>query len=158
MGPSGARKIAIEILRALLGRFLDPSWAPKGGQDGAQDETLRPQDDPRGRQDGTQDDKNRSENRLQKRSRLRTVLRPLGAILGRSWRHLEVDFGHFLLENIGPRENQRFRKKVVSRHVLGRSWVDLGGPRGRLGRPWEVKLGVRRSQDLVLGGLKALRS
>ena len=78
---------------SVLDRFLDPSWAPKRGQDGAQDETWRPQDDPRGRQDGTQDDQNRSKNRLQKRSRLRTVLRPswgdLGPILapsrGRFW-------------------------------------------------------------------------
>ena len=41
---------------SILDRFLDPSWVPKGHQDGAQDEALRPQDDPRGRQDGTQDD------------------------------------------------------------------------------------------------------
>ena len=41
---------------AVLDRFLDPSWVPKGRQDGAQDEALMPQDDPRGRQDGTQDD------------------------------------------------------------------------------------------------------
>ena len=74
---------------AVLTPFLDPSWAPKGNQDGAQDETWRPQDDPRGRQDGTQDDQNRSENRLQKRSRVRAVLRPswgdLGPILAPSW-------------------------------------------------------------------------
>ena len=73
----------------VLDRFLDPSWAPKRSQDGAQDETRRPQDDPRGRQDGTQDDQNRSKNRLQKRSLLRTVLRPswgdLGPILASSW-------------------------------------------------------------------------
>ena len=77
------------IYAPLLDRFLDPSWVPKGGQDGAQDETWRPQDDPRGRQDGTQDDQNRSKNRLQKRSLLRTVLRPswgdLGPILASSW-------------------------------------------------------------------------
>ena len=74
---------------SVLDRFLDPSWAPKRSQDGAQDETRRPQDDPRGRQDGTQDDQNRSKNRLQKRSRLRPVLRPswgdVGPILALSW-------------------------------------------------------------------------
>ena len=73
----------------VLGRFLTPSWARKRSQDGAPDETLRPQDDPRGHQDGTQDDQNRSENRLQKRLCLRTVLRPswgdLGPILAPSW-------------------------------------------------------------------------
>ena len=31
---------------AYLDRFLAPSWAPKGTQDGGQDETWRPQDDP----------------------------------------------------------------------------------------------------------------
>ena len=66
----------------VLDRFLDPSWVPKGRQDGAQDETWRPQDDPRGHQDGTQDDQNRSKNRLRKRSRLRAVLRPSWGDLG----------------------------------------------------------------------------
>ena len=33
------------------------------------------------------------------------------------------------------RENQRFRKKVVSRHVSGRSWVDLGRQKGS---SWEA--------------------
>jgi hypothetical protein len=102
--------------------------------------------------------KNRTENLLQKRSRLRVVLRPswgdLGPILAPSWGH----FGGFVLVFVLFRGHRRFRKKVVSRRVLDRSWVDLSGQRGRLGRPWEVKVGVRRSQGLVLGGLKALRS
>ena len=33
------------------------------------------------------------------------------------------------------RENRRFRTKVVSRHVLGRSWVDLGRQKGS---SWEA--------------------
>ena len=32
----------------------------------------------------------------------------LGAILGRSWPHLGVDFGEKTLENVGPRENPHF--------------------------------------------------
>ena len=40
----------------VLNRFWDPSWVPKGHQDGAQDEALRPRDDPRGCQNGTQEE------------------------------------------------------------------------------------------------------
>ena len=32
----------------------------------------------------------------------------LGAILGRSWPHLGVDFGEKKLENVDPRENHDF--------------------------------------------------
>ena len=110
---------------------------------------------PKRRQDGAQDEQKSMINFALKTIpfwiRLKTVL-------GRSWPHLGVDFGSKTLENVIFRENRRFRKNIVSRRVLGRSWVDLGGQRGRLGRPWGVKLGVRRSQGLVLGGLKALRS
>ena len=86
----------------------------------------------------------------------------LGSDLGRFWVVLGGSLGGIFIEILLVfvlfRGNRRFRKKVVSRRVLGRSWADLGGQRGRLGRPWGVKLGVRRSQDIVLGGLKALRS
>ena len=143
---------------SVLDRFLDTSWVPKGSQDGAQDETLRPQDDPRGRQDGTQDDQNRSKNRLQKRSRLRTVLRPswgdLGPILAPSWGH----FWWFCFGFCNISWKSTFSKKILSRPVLAPSWADLGGQRDRLGRPWGSKLGVRRPQGLVLEGLKALKS
>ena len=73
----------------VLGRFWDPSWVPKRSPDGAQDETLRPQDGPRGRQDGTQDDQDKSKHRVQKRLCLRTISRPswgdLRPILASSW-------------------------------------------------------------------------
>ena len=88
-GELTVRRGAPQKSRALLSRFLDPSWAPKGSQDGAQDETRRPQDDPRGSQDESKTNKNRSQNCLKKRSRFRTVLRPswgdLGPILAPSW-------------------------------------------------------------------------
>ena len=52
-----------------------------------------------------------------------------------------------------------FSNKIRSQDA---SWDDLGSiwvaKRGRVGRPWGFKLGVRRSQGVVLGGLKALRS
>ena len=87
----------------VLDRFLDPSWVPKGRQDGAQDETWRPQDDPRGRQDDTQDDKNRSKKCLKKRSRFRSVLRP-------SW----GDLGSILAPSCGPKNAPNITPADVS--------------------------------------------
>ena len=53
-----------------------------------------------------------TKNRCKKRSEKSIELRPswgrLGAILGRSWPHLGVDFGEKTLENVGPRENRHF--------------------------------------------------
>ena len=55
-----------------------------------------------------------TKNRCKKRSKKSIELRPpwgcLGAILGRSWPHLGVDFGEKTLENVGPRENPHFSK------------------------------------------------
>ena len=50
----------------------------------------------------------------------------LGTVLGPSWSHLGVSFGHFLLENVMFRENRRFSKDMVSRPALERLGVDLG--------------------------------
>ena len=129
-------------------RFLDPSWAPKGRQDGAQDETWRPQDDPRGHQDGTQDDQNRSENRLQKRSRLRTVLRPswgdLGPILAPSWGH----FWWFCIGFCTISWKSTFSKKSRFKTRLGPILGRFGWPKGS---SWEA-LGSQ------VGGKKVSRS
>ena len=76
--------------------------------------------------------KNRTNIHLKKRSRFRSVLRP-------SW----GDLGSILAPSCGPkngvvsmfREHRLFRTKVVSRHVLRRSWADLGRQKGS---SWEA--------------------
>ena len=45
----------------------------------------------------------------------------LKTVLGRSWPHLKVDFGNFLVEIVEPVKNLGFRTNVVSRRVLGRT-------------------------------------
>ena len=69
----------------------------------------------------------------QKNTSLRPSWGRLVAILGRSWPHLGVNFGHFSLENVMFRENLGFRENVVSRPVLGRSWPDLGAQKSQNG-------------------------
>ena len=59
----------------------------------------------------------------------------LKTVLGRSWPHLKVDFGHFLMEIVEPVKNPDFRQNVVSRHVLDPTWPDLGAQRVPKGRP-----------------------
>ena len=46
----------------------------------------------------------------------------LGALLGRSWAHLKVHVGHFLVEIVEPVKNPHFRQHVVPRHVLDPTW------------------------------------
>ena len=128
------------IFPGVLDPFLNRLGCPRRGQDGVQDETLRPQDDPRGRQDGPQVDKKTNVNRLQKRSRLRTVLRPswgdLEPILAPSWGHFEwfcIGCLYYFVE-IDVFEKKSFQDA---------SWVDLG--------PIWVAKGV------VLGGLLGLK-
>ena len=140
----------LPISRHVLGRFSDPSWAPKRTQDGAQDETLRPQDDPRGRQDGTQDDQNRSENRLQKRSRLRTVLRPswgdLGPILAPSWGH----FWWFCIGFCTISWKSTFSKKSRFKTRLGSILGRFGWPKGS---SWEALGGQVGGKEVSRSGL-----
>ena len=59
----------------------------------------------------------------------------LKTVLGRSWPHLKVDFGHFLVENVEPVKNLGFRTNFVSRRVLDPTWPDLGAQRVPKGRP-----------------------
>ena len=129
------------IFRSIFGSILVAKRVPKGRHFGSQNGIKI-------------DPKMRSKFKIEKIASWDR----LGSTLGRFGGCPGGIFIDFLLVFVIFRENRRFRKKVVSRRVLGRSWVDLGGQRGRLGRPWGVKLGVRRSQGLVLGGLKALRS
>ena len=53
----------------------------------------------------------------------------LKTVLGRSWPHLKVDFGHFLVEIVEPVKNPDFRQNVVPRRVLDLTWPDLGAKR-----------------------------
>ena len=59
----------------------------------------------------------------------------LETVLGRSWPHLKVDFGHFLVEIVEPMKNPDFRQNVVPRRVLDLTWPDLGAQEGPKGRP-----------------------
>ena len=59
----------------------------------------------------------------------------LKTVLGRSWPHLKVDFGHFLVEIVEPVKNPDFRQNVVPRRVLDPTWPDLGAQRVPKGRP-----------------------
>ena len=123
-----------------LGRLLGPSWGllgrssnlspnlvrfwlPKGCQKGAK---MAPKWDPK---------RTKIEDKIehQKNTSLRPSWGRLVAILGRSWPHLGVNFGHFSLENVMFRENLGFRENVVSRPVLGRSWPDLGAQKSQNG-------------------------
>ena len=129
------------IFAGGLDLFWDRLGRPRRGQDGAQDATWGPQDDPRGRQDGTQDDQNRSENRLQKRSRLRTVLRPswgdLGPILAPRWDHFCVFSIGFCTISWKSTFSKKCHCKTRLGSILGRfgwpkgsSWEALGGQVG----------------------------
>jgi len=146
------------IYRPLWSWFLDPSWVLKGCQDGAKDETLGLETTQEADKTAHKTTKNRTENRLQKRSRLRVVLRPswgdLGPILAPAWGHV----WWFCIGCCTTSWKSAFSIKSRFNTHLGSILGRFGWPRGCLGRPWRVKLGVRRSQDLVLGGLKALRS
>ena len=64
--------------------------------------------------------------------RLEDRLKP---VLGRSWPHLKVEFGHFLVEIVEPVKNPGFRQNLVSRRVLDPTWPDLGGQKVPKGRP-----------------------
>ena len=127
--------------RPRLKAILRPSWDPTGPPKRSPKRT-----------------KIEPKNQHKKRCSSRPSWGRLGAILGRSRSHLGVNFVNFLLENVIFRENRRFRKKVVSRRVLGRSWVDLARQKGSKTRPLGSKLGskrVRKSEakkGLVLGG------
>ena len=46
----------------------------------------------------------------------------LKTVLGRSWPHLKVEFGHFLVEIVEPVKNPGFRQNLVSRPF----WTQLG--------------------------------
>ena len=59
----------------------------------------------------------------------------LKTVLGRSWPHLKVEFGHFLVEIVEPVKNLDFRQNLVPRRVLDPTWLDLGGQRVPKGRP-----------------------
>ena len=59
----------------------------------------------------------------------------LKTVLGRSWPHLNVDFGIMLVEIVEPVKNSDFRQNVVPRRVLDPTWPDLGAQRVPKGRP-----------------------
>ena len=110
-----------------LGSFLtqqgglgDPTWADFGAQRGAK---MRPNFDPR-------QIKIDVENEVKKRRLLKIVLEPSWVDLGSSWvpswgqnRALALGGARFF-------ENRLFGENEGSRGDLGRSWVDLGRPRG----------------------------
>ena len=66
--------------------------------------------------------------------------------MGRSWSHLGVDFIDFLLENVVFRENRGFRKNIVSRRVLDRSWLDLGGQKASSWEAFGGQVEVRKAK------------
>ena len=63
----------------------------------------------------------------------------LKTVLGRSWPHLKVDVGHFLMENVEPVKNLGFQQKIVSRRVLSRFGANLGAKKGAKTSPKRTK-------------------
>ena len=102
---------------------------------------------PRRNQNDPKTTKNRSQNRLEKRLRFTSILRrswgDLGPILAPSW-------GRFWWFSIGfctVSWKSTFSKQMVSRHVLGRSWSDLGRQRGCKTRPFSTQVGVKKGKE-----------
>ena len=122
LGALGAVLAALGGLLGALGPLLGGSW-PLLGALGAileRHEKIIQKSMPKMTDLGSQkrpnmapkSDQKATKNRCKKRSEQSIELRPswgrLGAILGRSWLHLEVDFGEKTLKNVSPRENPHF--------------------------------------------------
>ena len=94
------------------------------------DQLPNPQMSSHPRQWGATWDPKIDQNRSQNESKFKTIFKSekialqeaLGALLSRSWAHLKVHFGHFLVEIVEPVKNRDFRQNVVPRHVLDPTW------------------------------------
>ena len=89
-------KIVLDPPTGRLAQFAPPAGSQLGAQSGTK---IEPQTI-----------KNRSKKSRDKKSNPRRSWTRLGAILGRSWPHLGVNFGHFVLENVLFRAKTLFRR------------------------------------------------